>query len=65
LEPQNVSKKAMKPSLEEGVVNKPNSTKPGYYILNTNETIKHGVPKYIYLGPEAPNLVYQNSENEL
>ena len=34
---------------------------PGYYILNTNETIKHGVPKYIYLGPEAPNLVYQNS----
>jgi hypothetical protein len=65
LEPQNVSKKAMKPSLEEGVVNKPNSTKPGYYILNTNETIKHGVPKYIYLGPEAPNLVYQNSESEL
>jgi hypothetical protein len=65
IEPQNVSKKAMKPSLEEGVVNKPNSTKPGYYILNTNETIKHGVPKYIYLGPEAPNLVYQNSESEL
>ena len=65
IEPQNVSKKAMKPSLEEGVVNKPNSTKPGYYILNTNETIKHGVPKYIYLGPEAPNLVYQNSEGEL
>jgi len=65
LEPQNVSKKAMKPSLEEGVVNKPNSTKPGYYILNTNETIKHGVPKYIYLGPEAPNLVYQNTEGEL
>jgi len=63
LEPQNVSTKAMKPSLVEGVKN-PNSTKPGYYILNTNETIKHGVPKYIYLGPEAPNLVYQNSENE-
>ena len=64
IEPQNVSKKAIKPSLEEGVVNKPNSTKPGYYILNTNETIKHGVPKYIYLGPEAPNLVYQNSESD-
>ena len=63
LEPQNVSKKAIKPSLVEGVKNH-NSTKPGYYILNTNETIKHGVPKYIYLGPEAPNLVYQNSENE-
>ncbi len=65
LEPQNVSKKAMKPSLGEGEgVKNPNSTKPGYYILNTNETIKHGVPKYIYLGPEAPNLVYQNTENE-
>jgi hypothetical protein len=61
LEPQNISKKAIKPSLEEGITN-PNSPKPGYYILNTNETIKHGVPKYIFLGPEAPNLVYQNSE---
>ena len=63
IESQNVSTKAIKPSLEEGVKT-PNSTKPGYYILNTNETIKHGVPKYIYLGPEAPNLVYQNSESE-
>lgn len=61
IESQNVSTKAIKPSLEEGVKT-PNSTKPGYYILNTNETIKHGVPKYIFLGPEAPNLVYQNSE---
>ena len=65
LEPQNISTKAIKPPLEEGVKNKPNSTKPGYYILNTNETVKHGVPKYIYLGPEAPNLVYQNTEGEL
>ena len=40
LERQNVSTKAIKPSLEEGVVSKSNSTKPGYYILNTNETIK-------------------------
>jgi len=63
IESQNISTKAMKPPLGEGV-NKPNSTKPGYYILNTNETIKHGVPKYIFLGPEAPNLVYQNSESE-
>jgi hypothetical protein len=64
IESQNVSKKAMKPSLEEGIVKTQNSPKPGYYILNTNETIKHGVPKYIYLGPEAPNLVYQNTESE-
>jgi len=63
IEPQNVSTKAIKPSLSEGVKT-PNSPKPGYYILNTNETIKHGVPKYIFLGPEAPNLVYQNTESE-
>lgn len=39
--------------------NKP-SLKKGYYILNVNETIKNGSPQYIYLGPEAPNLHYQN-----
>ena len=60
IEPENVSMKAIKP-VAEGVTNE---MKPGYYILNTNETIKHGVPKYIFLGPEAPNLVYQNSITE-
>jgi hypothetical protein len=34
--------------------------KKGYYILDTNETMKKGIPKYIYLGPEAPNLVYHH-----
>ena len=34
--------------------------KDGYYILDTNETMKQGVPKYIYLGPQAPNLIYHN-----
>ena len=34
--------------------------KPGYYILNSQAS-RNGAPKYIYLGPEAPNLVY--SEN--
>ena len=65
IEPQNVSMKAIKPATE-GVTKKSSSNemKPGYYILNTNETIKHGVPKYIFLGPEAPNLVYQNSITE-
>ena len=38
--------------------------KPGYYILDTNETVKRGVPKYIFLGPEAPNLVYHNMMSE-
>ena len=65
IEPENVSMKAIKP-VAEGVTKKSSSNemKPGYYILNTNETIKHGVPKYIFLGPEAPNLVYQNSITE-
>ena len=36
------------------------SMKKGYYILNVNETIKNGKPQYIYLGPETPNLHYQD-----
>lgn len=34
--------------------------KPGYYILNAEETAKKGIPKYIYLGPEPPNLIYNH-----
>jgi hypothetical protein len=29
---------------------------PGYYILDTSR--RSGIPKYIYLGPEPPNLIY-------
>lgn len=36
--------------------------KPGYYILNMEETAKKGVPKYIFLGPEPPNLIYNHAE---
>ena len=28
--------------------------KPGYYMLNTEATGIEGVPKYVYLGPAAP-----------
>jgi hypothetical protein len=35
------------------------SLKKGYYILNTNAS-KNGSPKYIYLGPQAPNLHYED-----
>jgi hypothetical protein len=35
--------------------------KNGYYILNEAETMKKGVPKYIYLGPESPNLVFHSA----
>lgn len=61
IEPRNVSLKALTNSLAK---NKPSSIedmKEGYYILDTNETMKRGIPKYIYLGPQAPNVVYHNS----
>lgn len=62
IEPENVSMKAMTPVRSEP--NKRPTTmgdmKNGYYILDTNETMKKGIPKYIYLGPEAPNLVYHH-----
>jgi len=68
IEPQNVSMKAMTPVLPENSVKKRPSSqdemKPGYYILDANESVKRGIPKYIYLGPEAPNLVYHNSNTE-
>ena len=31
---------------------------PGYYILNVDASSTNGVPKYVYLGPSAPNLIY-------
>lgn len=36
---------------------KPLNLRKGYYILNTNST-QAGVPKYVYLGPEAPRVLY-------
>lgn len=60
LAPQNISTKAMSPVLNTKKPSNMDEMKKGYYILDTNETMKKGVPKYIYLGPEAPNLVYHN-----
>jgi hypothetical protein len=66
IEPENVSMKAMTPVLldntSKGKSVSSNDMKPGYYILDTNETMKRGIPKYIYLGPEAPNLIYNSVE---
>jgi len=59
IEPENVSMKPITSNKK-----KSNDMKPGYYILDTNETMKKGIPKYIYLGPEAPNLIYNNSESD-
>ena len=68
IEPENVSMKAMSPVLPDNMSRKKpsssNEMKPGYYILDTNETVKRGVPKYIFLGPEAPNLVYHNMNDK-
>jgi len=69
IEPEHVSTKSMAPvSFNNGAKNSTKNNKKsiaenmkkGYYILDTNETMKKGMPKYIYLGPEAPNLVYHN-----
>lgn len=63
MDPENISMKAMSPVPQNVLKKKPTSVddmKQGYYILDTNETMKRGVPKYIYLGPTAPNLVYHN-----
>lgn len=66
IEPENVSVKPMSPvPLNKNLVGsrkRPTNLdmKQGYYILDTNETMKTGIPKYIFLGPEAPNLIYRN-----
>lgn len=65
LEPENISMKSMAPVFSDR--KRPtsnNDMKPGYYILDTNETVKQGIPKYIFLGPEAPNLVYHNMTSD-
>jgi hypothetical protein len=50
------------PAIRRKVARAVNEMKPGYYILNAEETAKKGIPKYIYLGPEPPRLVYNGSE---
>lgn len=59
---ENVSQKVLsnKTSMKKKLKST-NDLKEGYYILDANETMKQGVPKYIYLGPTAPNLIYHNT----
>jgi hypothetical protein len=49
-------------SVRKRVATAVDEMKPGYYILNAEETAKKGVPKYIYLGPEPPRLVYNGGD---
>lgn len=61
LEPENVSLKSLSSSIKKKPANA-GEMKKGYYILDANETARRGIPKYIYLGPEAPNLVFRSEE---
>lgn len=49
---------SMSEVINQPKVKKANEMKPGYYVLDSEATAKKGIPKYIYLGPEAPELVY-------
>jgi hypothetical protein len=63
--PENITTKSLEPtpiSTKKKMTSQ--NMKNGYYILNEAETMKKGVPKYIYLGPEAPNLVFHSSTME-
>jgi hypothetical protein len=62
LEPENVSLKSLSSSLKKKPANV-GEMKKGYYILDANETARRGIPKYIYLGPEAPNLVFRSEQS--
>ena len=57
LDPEYVSRKA---SSKKKIV--PSDMKDGYYMLDMNETAKRGVPKYIYVGPEAPHMIYHQMD---
>ncbi len=66
IEPENVSTKSLTSSYS--MKKRPANAmemKPGYYILDVNETIKQGIPKYTFLGPESPNIIYHNQASEM
>ena len=57
MEAEDIAPPTLKKPLKSSVVTE---MKPGYYILNAEGTAKKGTPKYIYLGPEPPNLIYNH-----
>jgi len=67
LDPEYVSRKSsVSHSVSGHSVSKkkiaPSDMKDGYYMLDMNETSKRGVPKYIYVGPEAPHMIYHQMD---
>lgn len=71
IEPENVSMKPIRPvasinknGKSKNVMSNVDDMKNGYYLLDTTESTKSGVPKYVYLGPKAPNLVFHENATE-
>jgi len=49
---------ALSPRKRSRAISGLQEAEPGYYILNVDASKENGVPKYVYLGPTAPNLIY-------
>ena len=64
IEPEYISTKGLANNIKQ----KPQSVeeiKRGYYMFDPNESAKKGMPKYIYLGPEPPNMTYHDMSSDL
>ena len=62
LDPEYVSRKDLSSHSVSKKKMAPSDMKNGYYMLDMNETAKRGVPKYIYVGPEAPHMIYHQMD---
>ena len=51
---QNILKKSR--NMKNSRANTQQELVPGYYMLNEGATGRNGVPRYVYLGPEEPEL---------
>ena len=60
-----ISNNIISDSSDKIVHGKPNRMRPGYYVLNKEGTLKRGTPRYVYLGKEPPNFVYNNDAGEM
>ncbi|NBR60268.1 MAG: hypothetical protein EBT86_01215 [Actinobacteria bacterium] len=53
-----VTNTATAPSVSRNRVAPTLNLRNGYYLLNAEATRRSGIPKYIYLGPEQPKVMY-------
>ena len=65
LDPEYVSRKALSSHSVSKKKMAPSDMKNGYYMLDMNETGKQGGPKYIYVGPEAPHMIYHQMDSSM